>query len=169
MTAVSGPVTLWRIAVDTPDYTAADSSGEGARRTGGRWNRPGLPALYTSTSIALACLETVVHKNHKELPLNRYLVQVDVPRSLWQRRMVLSADQHVGWDAIPCGKVSLDVGDAWLAAGKALILQVPSVIVPEEFNCVLNPRHPAISQVRFKKKRKWLYDARVWQSGPPLY
>lgn len=160
---VNDGVYLWRIGVDTPHYTAEDPSGEGARRTSGRWNREGRPALYASASIALACLETMAHKNQSGLPLNRYLIRIEVPGALWRKRRVIDAGQHVGWDAIPTGKVSLDIGDAWLREQTALILEVPSVIVPEETNCVLNPLHPEMKRLRMKKVRKWLYDARVWR------
>ena len=57
----TGAISVWRIATDTPDYTADDLSGAGARATGGRWNARGTPLVYASTSRALACLETVVH------------------------------------------------------------------------------------------------------------
>ena len=56
-------VSLWRIASDTPDYTADDTTGAGAKKTGGRWNRKGIALIYTAESRALACLETLVHLN----------------------------------------------------------------------------------------------------------
>ena len=106
---MTGPVTLWRIGVDTPDYTADDTTGAGAKITGGRWNRKGNAVLYTSRSIALACLETVVHMKTGGLPLNRYLVRIQVPEEAWNARTVLTPpDLPVGWDALPEGKVSLD-------------------------------------------------------------
>src|SRR5690606_24967627 len=90
-------VTVWRIASDTPTYTADDMQGEGARITGGRWNKPGSAVVYSAGSIALACLESVVHLELGTLPLNRYLVQIDIPASIWQRRTVFNAAKHVGW------------------------------------------------------------------------
>src|ERR1700674_5493442 len=54
-------ISVWRIGSDTPDYTADDMTGSGARITGGGWNRAGTPVVYCSVSIALACLESVVH------------------------------------------------------------------------------------------------------------
>lgn len=74
---------VWRIATDTNDYEADDLSGEGAKITGGRWNEVGVPMLYTSGSRALASLETIVHLNAGGLPLNRYLVEIDVPTDIW--------------------------------------------------------------------------------------
>lgn len=157
-------VALWRIATDTPDYTADDLSGEGAKRSGGRWNRPGMPVLYTASNIALACLETIVHLSGGDLPLNRYLVRIDVPDDVWQGARVLSSETApVGWDAIPAGKVSLDSGDQWLADSAApALLSVPSVIVPEESNVLINPAHPDTRLITATKLRRWSYDARVW-------
>jgi RES domain-containing protein len=63
-------VALWRIATDAREYEAHDLGGRGAEKTGGRWNRPGRPVVYTATSIALARLETVVHLDAADLPLN---------------------------------------------------------------------------------------------------
>lgn len=158
---MSGTVALWRIATDTPKYTADDLSGAGAKASGGRWNRPGNAVLYTAGTRALACLETVVHFNAGGLPLNRYLVEIQVPAADYEARTQASASLPVGWDAIPEAKVSLDYGDAWLAGGATLLLEVPSVIVPEEFNLLINPAHPHAKNVKATKVRKWTYDARL--------
>src|SRR5206468_2440356 len=98
---------LWRIATDTASFEAHDLSGKGAEKTGGRWNRRGRPLVYTARSVALACLETVVHLNSADLPLNRFLVRIEVPESVWESRLTLGvAELPVGWSAIPEGKVS---------------------------------------------------------------
>jgi RES domain-containing protein len=155
-------VAVWRIGTDTPDYTADDMKGEGAKRTGGRWNRAGAPVVYTATNIALACLETVVHWNAGDLPLNRYLVRIDVPDEVWTKSIAINKeDGPIGWDAVPTGKVSLDVGDKWLSGKKSALLLVPSVIVPEEMNALINPLHPDAAQITATKVRRWLYDARI--------
>jgi hypothetical protein len=70
-------------------------------------------------------------------------VRLDVPDEVFDKAMVVSADNRpVGWDAIPTGRVSLDVGEAWATEKKSALLLVPSVIVPEEFNVLINPQHP---------------------------
>jgi RES domain-containing protein len=154
-------VTLWRIASDTPDFTADDLSGKGAELSGGRWNRPGTPLVYASSSRALACLESIAHLGAGDLPLNRYLVEIRVPATAWRDRDVMDPAAHVGWDAEPAGKVSLDWGTAWAAARTALLGAVPSVIVPEESNILVNPRHPDVAVARARKIRKWTYDTRL--------
>lgn len=160
-------VVLWRIGVDTASDTADDLGGKGAAITGGRWNRPDHPVVYCASSIALAVLETVVHLGLQDLPLNRYLVRIDVPQALWDaRKRDTHATLAVGWDALPAGKVSLDAGDAWLKSNDGLLYQVPSVIVPEEGNLLINPRHPDAARLVAVKLRRWQYDARLHAAGP---
>lgn len=164
--ADDGVVSVWRIATDTPHYTADDLSGQGAERSGGRWNERGTPLVYASGSRALACLETVVHlSGGLPLPLNRYLVRIDIPPALWAARTVFNAAQNVGWDAIPAGRVSLAWGSAWAHAGTSLLAQVPSAIVPEESNLLINPLHPQAGALRARKLRRWHYDPRVRREG----
>src|SRR5580693_3991327 len=113
---------VWRIATDTPDYGSDDLSVTGAERTGGRWNRKGTAVFYTSESIALATLETMVHLGGSDpLPLNRYLVRIDIPAAAWKARTIFDAPRHVGWDALPAGLVSLDWGKEWIGSGKSLL------------------------------------------------
>lgn len=155
-------VSVWRIATDTPTYTSDDLSGEGAKVTGGRWNRAGMPVVYTSESIALACMETLVHLKASGLPLNRYLVRIDVPDPVWQAAKVFDAKTlPIGWDAIPEGKVSLDFGDQWLTGNSSALLVVASVIVPQEKNILINPAHPDAAKITVTKISKWLYDPRL--------
>lgn len=155
-------VALWRIATDTRDYEAHDLGGKGAEKTGGRWNRPGRPVVYAASSISLACLETVVHMNASGLPLNRFLVRIDVPDDVWAARAVFeAASLPVGWSAIPEGKVSLDAGDRWLQGLSSTLALVPSVIVPEEFNVLINPLHGDAARIAATKVRPWVYDQRL--------
>jgi RES domain-containing protein len=160
---LSVEVTLWRIAADTPGYEAHDTAGKGAETSGGRWNRVGTPMLYTSTSRALACLETVVHLAGGSLPLNRYLVKLTVPTAAWKAALLVDPAQLVGWDAEPAGKASLDWGTRWVGSKSTLLARVPSIIVPEELNVLINPTHPDATNIRAVKVRKWVYDARLVQ------
>lgn len=152
---------VWRIAQDTSDYGADDLSGKGAEQTGGRWNRKGAAMLYCSSTIALACLETLVHLSGTDpLPLNRYLVRIAIPPSIWRDRAVLTPGEHVGWDAEPPGTISISWGSDWAASERSLIAEVPSVIVPEEANILINPRHRDAKRLQTRKVRRWMYDPR---------
>jgi RES domain-containing protein len=158
---------VWRIATDTPDYEADDLSGKGAEKTGGRWNKVGTKVVYTAESRALACLETVVHLNSGALPFNRYLVEVEIPDEVWsQAQRETSTSLPVGWDSEPAGKVSIDFGTKWLHAMTSALLVVPSVIIPEEFNVLINPDHPDSAAITARKVRKWLYDPRMLAAPP---
>ncbi|VVE17435.1 MULTISPECIES: RES family NAD+ phosphorylase [Pandoraea] len=156
-------VSIWRIATDTREYTADDLSGAGAKKTGGRWNRQDTPMLYCASNIALACLETIVHIAVGPLPLNRYLVRLDVPDDVWEAAQTLTPTAApVGWDALPEGKVSLDYGTQWATSKSTALLCVPSTVVPEEWNVLVNPEHADAARITATKLRKWVYDARIW-------
>jgi RES domain-containing protein len=153
---------VWRIATDTPDYGADDLTGKGAEKTGGRWNRKGTPLIYASASIALACLETLVHlAGGAPLPLNRYLVRIPISPTTWRKRTVFDPFSHVGWDAEPPGLISMDWGTEWARSGASLIAEVPSIIVPEEPNILINPDYSGAARLKVSKLRKWRYDLRL--------
>ena len=153
----------WRIATDTPAYAAEDLAGKGARITGGRWNSKGMAVLYASSTIALTVLETVVHLSSGGLPLNRQLVRIDIPDGLWARREEVDQETAIpGWNALPAGTASLGFGDGWLRAQRSAVLVVPSVIVPEERNILVNPAHPDAKDITARKVRKWTYDPRLF-------
>lgn len=154
--------TVWRIAADTRSYGADDLTGRGAEATGGRWNEKGAPLVYTASSRPLACLETFVHLNAGGLPLNRYLVEIEIPDDIWdEARIETPAGLPVGWDAEPASRASIDHGTAWANGMATLLLLVPSVIVPEDANVLINPRHPDMARLKATKVRKWLYDPRL--------
>jgi RES domain-containing protein len=161
--APAAPILVYRIATEATTYGADDLTGTGSKLSGGRWNPEGLPVVYASTSRALACLETVVHVGaRKPLPLNRYLVEIAIPEDAWAARVVFDdPDSAVGWDAEPPGRVSVNWGQTWLQSGRSLVAEVPSVVVPEEANVLLNPAHPEIAAVTARVCRRWLYDARL--------
>ena len=155
-------VAFWRIASDTPQWTAEDLAGKGAAYQGGRWNHPGEHVTYAATSISLAAWETRAHLGRGvELPWNRYLVRIDVPDDIWAAREHLPRPLTVGWDAIPEGRVSRALGSTWLRSGRSALLVVSSVIVVEEDNVLINVRHPQVQRIAATKVRRFVYDARV--------
>lgn len=153
---------VWRIAPDTPEYGADDRSGAGAKHTGGRWNRQGLPVLYCADKPALACLETLVHLGASRLPLHRYLVALEIPDPVWAVREIRSPSAlPAGWDARPFGQVSLDLGEEWLKSNETAVMEVPSAIVPEDSVLLINPQHPDSRRITASKTRPWTHDARL--------
>jgi RES domain-containing protein len=155
-------VWLWRVASDTPAWAADDLGGKGAAAAGARWNHPGERVTYAATSISLAAWETRAHfAKGERLPWNRFLVRINVPDAVWATRTVLSRPPAVGWDAIPEDQVSRNAGSAWLKKGQTALLVVPSVIIGEEVNVLINPAHPDHAQLKATKVRRFVYDHRV--------
>lgn len=150
---------LWRIAADTRDYAATDLTGGGAAKYPGRWNDHGQPVIYAATTIAIAVLETAAHINDAGLPLNRYLLELDVPDEVWALRDEIPLSTlGPTWSAIPAGPTTVKVGSAWLQSMDSPILLVPSVVVPEEIAALINPRHPAADQITTSVVRLFEYN-----------
>jgi RES domain-containing protein len=157
-------VKLWRIAAETRQYAATDLTGNGAATYPGRWNDKDQPVVYCAPSIALAVLETAAHIDDGGLPLNRFLIEINVPTAVWDQHQVAEvASLPAAWAAIPAGRASVNVGSAWLASQRSAILLVPSVIVPEEFAALINPKHPASANITAKVIRPFEYN-RIFRS-----
>jgi RES domain-containing protein len=84
-----------------------------------------------------------------------------VPGPGWDMREGLSP-LPAGWDAVPSGLTSRKAGDRWVASRRSPLLAVPSVIVPDECNVLINPLHPAIARVVATTVRRWVYDPRFF-------
>ena len=155
-------ISLWRIAADTPQWGADDLSGKGAALRGGRWNHAGEHVAYAASSISLAAWETRAHFGQgARLPWNRFLVRIDVPADIWAARQTLAQPLPVGWDAIPEGLISRALGSNWLRSGRSALLVVPSVIVSEECNVLINPAHVHAQRITAVKLRRFVYDPRA--------
>jgi len=152
-------VKIWRIAAETRNYAAADLSGAGAAKSPGRWNKEGEPVVYAAQSIALAVLETAAHIDSAGLPLNRFVVEINIPDKIWAARITLTEAQlPATWAATPAGQASIDVGSRWLSSAKSALLLLPSVIVPEEMVVLLNPKHPESQNITATVIRRFEYD-----------
>lgn len=150
---------LWRIAAETREYPATDLSGNAAAKRPGRWNDEKEPVVYCAPTIAMAVLETAAHVDDSGLPLNRYLVAIDVPDDVWvHREEIDTAALPPTWAAIPAGRTSVRIGSDWLSSLRSSILLVPSVIVPEEWTSLINPRHSEASKISANVVRLFEYN-----------
>lgn len=106
----------------------------------------------------MAVLETAAHVRANRLPLDRYVIRISVPDDVWARRQITTVEMlSPGWDAVPAGLISIRHGSVWLASQSSALLQVPSVIVPEEPIILINPRHPDSSGITARAIRKFAY------------
>lgn len=125
----------------------------------GRWNDNGEYVLYCAPTIAMAVLETTAHITTTALPLNKYLVRLDIPEAVWKKRTAFSAiDLRADWNAIPAGQTSISLGSNWYQRADSALLQVPSVIVPEEPTIVINCKHVDIAAITLELMRKHSYE-----------
>jgi RES domain-containing protein len=136
-------------------------SGEGAKLYGGRWNPPGYPVVYAAESRALAVIEAFVHLTLEARAMHFLLYTITLPRGVRVRH---HAKSHVG-SGSPGPTSGREVGRAWLEAGQALALVVPSVIVPQEANYVLDVRHKRFAQLRVSPPEPFSFDERLWRTG----
>ena len=153
----------WRIA--DPAY-ALDRSGQGMAQFGGRWNPRGVPAIYAAESIALASLEKWVHLSGV-MPSRPYaLVSIDVPEKAAGLIAVDQQDLPVDWHAMPSSRAAERLGANLLRPddkGHHLTLgfTIPSVIVQESRNLVLNPLHPGMAAIEMRIEREFVFDGRM--------
>ena len=132
-------------------------SGEGARLYGGRWNPPGVAVVYASESRALAVLEAFVHLTLEARAMRFLLCTITLPARARLQRQANTRRAP--------SESSQEVGRAWVDDGKALALVVPSVIVPQETNYVLNVGHPQFAEVEVGRPESFSFDERLWRSS----
>ncbi|HKI58439.1 MAG TPA: RES family NAD+ phosphorylase [Trueperaceae bacterium] len=153
----------WRLV--RPERGTADAafSGLGARLYGGRWNSPGRTVVYTSATLSLAALETLVHADQRAFMRDYVAFRVTVPDDA-----VLDLAQPevpASWRARPVSPAARAVGDAWLRDGASLGLWVPSAVVPLERNLLLDPEHPRWPEVQLSEPVPFRFDARLEPGG----
>ena len=164
--ASAGMISVWRIATKGTSWLATDLSGKGAAVSGGRWNLKNDPVVYSASSIALACLETVVHLNAQSLPINRYAVEIQIPLSIWEKAYRPSQEElPKDWFELPAGTASAAFGSQWVHSSKSLLMVIPSVIVPMESNILINPLHPDIETIKAFDRGLFKYDERIRQTN----
>lgn len=125
---------------------AHDLTGMGAKLNGGRWNHEGIPCIYLAESRALSLLEYAAHTGIDKIPPTVSFTTLEVPDHSIQQ---LSAEELPGnWLQRPHSIESRDMGSALLTLNDSLLLKIPSVIIEQEYNFVLNILHPLISTVK---------------------
>lgn len=147
----------WRLTKTIHADTAFD--GGGARRLGGRFNSPGLAVVYCAESLALALLEVAVHvPTYKALEGYIYF-KLFFPEDMVETISLSQLPKN--WRTTPAPRSTRMLGDEWLRAGKSAILQVPSVVVPESSNFLLNPLHPRFTEIQVSEPKPVVIDPRL--------
>ncbi len=146
----------WRIVKEK--YAATAFSGEGAARGGGRWNSRGTWMVYTSGTLSLAALETLVHLN-PPVHFKYVTFRIGFDEALVER--MTAASLPAGWREEPVPPLSKEMGDLWVKQGRSAVLELPSVIIPGESNYLLNPAHPDFKKITLGKPELFSFDPRL--------
>ncbi|NMG42856.1 RES domain-containing protein [Aromatoleum toluvorans] len=152
-------LTVWRLV--TARFADSAFSGEGARLYGGRWNRKGVPLVYTSATQSLAMLEMLV----QDQPLRaRYVaIPATVPTGLRIDR--ITPDELPGdWRNLEAREHLQTLGSDWAKGNSAAVLAVPSAVIPSETNYLLNPQHPAFARIAIGEAQDLVTDLRLTRS-----
>ena len=149
-------LTVWRLL--TARFAKSAFSGDGARLYGGRWNRKGMPMVYTAGSQSLAMLEMLV----QDEPLRaRYvMIPAKLPKNLKIERITpdhLPAD----WRDLRAREHLQAIGTDWAKRRSSPVLAVPSVVIPTETNYLLNPLHLSFARIEIGKPEEFVTDLRL--------
>ena len=149
-------LTVWRLI--TARFAKSAFSGEGARLYAGRWNRKGIPLVYTAESQSLAMLEMLV----QDEPLRaRYvMIEVRIPKGMTIDRIKVQ-DLPSDWRDISAREKLQAIGTEWVTKRSAAVLAVPSAVIPAETNYLLNPLHPDFRRIKIGKPQKFETDLRL--------
>lgn len=148
--------TLWRVVKRQHIATAFD--GKAAQRFGGRWNLPGRRAVYASATKSLAMLEILVHLDVGTALPEFAAFSFELDDALID---LLPARLPREWRSARGMLITQQLGDDWLATNRNVALSVPSAVVPEESNYVLNPAHPAFADLQFGRALPFTLDVRL--------
>jgi len=150
--------TAWRLTEAIFATTAFD--GEGSQFSRGRWHSPGTRIVYAAGSRALAVLEVLTRLRGRTPNAPYVLIPATFPDHAVTRLApeTLPAD----WRAYPGPAILQTLGDAWIANQASLALQVPSAIIPEEPNFLINPRHPDVTSLTIGPAEAFRFDLRIF-------
>jgi RES domain-containing protein len=143
-------------------HQATAFNGEGARLAGGRWNHKGKRVVYCSESRALAAMELFVNLDPSLAPPELVFIGVDVPDDVIT--VVAQADLPSNWNDYPAPDDVRDIGTDWITKKTSAALVVPSVVMPEERNVLLNPEHTDFGRIKIGKASQFRFDGRMWKT-----
>lgn len=149
---------IWRLA--NKDKVQSSLLGAGSKLTGGRWNHAGTPIVYCSESIALCLLELQTRVDLDSLPKNYMKIRLLVPDDIEIKNFTRTKQISKYLDPFHT-KNSRDYGTRWANKNETLVLKVPSAVVPEQYNYLLNPLHPSMNRVKIQDVSKLYIDPRI--------
>jgi RES domain-containing protein len=135
-------------------------SGKGAAAFGARWNSEGIEMIYTALNRSLAVVEVAVHLTWATVPADYTMLTIEVPNDIAIDE-ILPSQLPPDWNQLRHPKSCKEVGDRFVADGKFCLLRVPSVVVPGEYNLLINPTHPDFARVEVIRIEPFTFDQRL--------
>ncbi len=136
-----------------------DLTGTGAKLYGGRWNSIGFPALYCTQNISLAVLEILVRTGIDILPPAYSIIKLDIPEKISVQK-ILKSKLKTGW------KTDIEstqwMGTEFLKNAKHAVMEIPSAIIDDEYNFLINPRHADFKKIKLISAEKFEFDKRLF-------
>lgn len=140
-----------------------DLSGFGAEINGGRWNNIGARMVYTSSSRALACLEVAVHLKLNRAPKNYFIITLEMPDAII-KNFNENLLEGKNWNVYPPIEFTQNIGNNFIEENGHAVLRVPSAVVDEEFNYLLNPMHRDFNTIEIENIQPFRWDERIFDS-----
>jgi len=140
---------------------ANDISGKGAEKSGGRWNSRGVAMVYTSASRALCTTEIAVHTPLGNLPADYKLISIEIPDDVLIQEVSVR-ELPSDWKSVPHSHSTQLIGDQFILSNNFVVLKVPSVVVQDEFNYLLNPELIKSNNIRVKEIQAFDFDIRLF-------
>lgn len=125
-----------------------------------------MAVVYTSATLSLAALEGFVHLDPSDAPSDLVVIPADIPDDV-SRREIAAVTLPPTWRDYPAPEQLAELGTAWVRAGTTALLVVPSAIVPQERNVLLNPAHPAFGRIHLGTPEPFSFDPRMWKRRRP--
>ncbi|GGI29211.1 RES family NAD+ phosphorylase [Pedobacter mendelii] len=138
---------------------AKDYSGTGAKLFGGRWNSVGTPLHYMASTRALAALEVLVNKNSMINCTNLCLTVFELPEK--SIKMLGITDLPENWKNYPAPLSLSKLGDNFVKENDFLLLKVPSSVIDDEFNFLMNVNHPLADKIKIIEVKNFNFDSRL--------
>lgn len=137
-----------------------DLSGNGARIYGGRWNHKGTGVIYASESRSLVMVECLVHVPLAIAPADLRIAIIEIPDRVIPKQ-ISKRDLPSNWRDYPAPQELLEIGTNWVLKNESLLLRVPSAVVENEFNILINPAHSDINMVKISRVDSFTFDRRL--------
>ena len=138
---------------------AGELTGEGSRLFGGRWNKAGTRCLYTAESRALSVLESLVNDTISTTPKKLSIITLKAPDE--NHLIIKPAQLPENWNKAEVSEHTQSFGSALLDKAGYLIIRVPSVVIPQEYNYIINPVHPDMKKVSIIDVSDFSFDTRL--------